>query len=232
MVTRRKLGWGIAIAASLMANVAFASHYTGQAEEFFLNWCSRERLDGLRAFVCDLRERLDTIQLTPGPQGPEGPQGPQGPQGPVGEASTLTIFDENGSELGPLVDRYTFFYAPLEKLIEVDHEGSPLEQGRLGIPIDAFFTTTDCTGTAYRRFTSDYNRSTNVLFAVGPGKYYILAHDTPEQTITHNSVLFYTDNTASFTCQTSISTAGFREIIPVNLPFADPVVMPLRYGVN
>lgn len=31
-----------------------------------------------------LHNRIDNIQLTPGPQGPQGPAGPQGPQGPAG----------------------------------------------------------------------------------------------------------------------------------------------------
>jgi Collagen triple helix repeat (20 copies) len=39
----------------------------------------------LWAAIAELEERLDAIELTPGPQGPVGPQGPQGEPGPKGD---------------------------------------------------------------------------------------------------------------------------------------------------
>lgn len=43
--------------------------------------------------IYEIRENVDDIELTPGPEGPEGPQGPAGPAGADGatEASELTV---------------------------------------------------------------------------------------------------------------------------------------------
>ncbi len=38
----------------------------------------------LQESIADLRERINGIELTPGPQGPPGPEGPQGPPGRSG----------------------------------------------------------------------------------------------------------------------------------------------------
>jgi len=134
MRIKKILLWVPVLVLLLGANVAFAGHFSDAAEKFFQKTCSRDHLNNINAFVCDLRERIDNIELIPGPkgdkgnkgdtglkgdkgdqgepghQGPQGgsgatgPQGPQGEQGTPGVGQTLKIFDANGTELGPLVD--------------------------------------------------------------------------------------------------------------------------------
>ena len=43
------------------ANVVLAAHLLDEAEEFFRKHCGREKINGIQAFVCDLRERLDAL---------------------------------------------------------------------------------------------------------------------------------------------------------------------------
>lgn len=243
--TRTRIKLGIATVALLVPAFAVASHYGSEAQKYFDKNCARPRQFGITAFVCDLRERLDALTTRvdtleelpgiPGPPGPQGgtgavgPQGPQGEQGLPGIGQALKIFDANGELLGLLVERFSFYYAPIDRIIDIRMD---TPAGRVGNPIDAYYTSSNCTGTAYRRFTSNYNESVNTLMRLGPQKYFILEPVTPEQEITHNSVQYYTDSTGTFTCQPSVSTAGFRALTPVDLPFDDPVELPLQYGIE
>ena len=84
MDTQSRFKWGIAIAAVLVPAVTFASHYADETQKFLERNCAKKRQIGITAFVCDLRERLDNIQLIPGPPGPQGPIGPKGQTGAIG----------------------------------------------------------------------------------------------------------------------------------------------------
>ncbi len=84
MTTRTYVSWGVGICLFLVSGVALANHYASDAQKFFDQNCTKKKQIGITAFVCDLRERIDSIQLIPGPQGPQGPQGQQGPVGPKG----------------------------------------------------------------------------------------------------------------------------------------------------
>lgn len=84
MDARTRIKWGIVVIAVLLPALAVASHYTSEAQRFFERNCNKPRQFGITAFVCDLRERIDKIQLIPGPPGPQGPQGPKGGTGATG----------------------------------------------------------------------------------------------------------------------------------------------------
>ena len=139
MDTSKKIIWGIGLSTLVVAGVAFAGQWTDQANKYFQKNCtSNAKVSDLQAFLCDLRDRIDHIQLIPGPQGPTGPkggtgavgiQGPkgdkgdQGSQGPIG--NSIKVFDANGIELGPLIDlgfegdSTVFYHAPLQRMVEV-----------------------------------------------------------------------------------------------------------------
>lgn len=101
------LRWGTGIALLLVSGAALANHYTSEAERFFEMHCRRPRQFSLIAFVCDLRERIDSMELDAGPQGPPGPQGPQGEQGPAGPKGGTGALGLQGSQgiQGPMGPR-------------------------------------------------------------------------------------------------------------------------------
>lgn len=257
-VDTRKLVIGVAIGTFLIGNVAMASHYTPEAEKFFQQNCIKKRQAGIIAFVCDLRERIDNIQLIPGPQGPQGPAGSkgdkgdsgpqgsagprggtgavgsQGPQGPMG--NSIKVFDANNVEFGPLVSwdfdghTTTFFYEPLNRLVEVRTEQNVAIIGR-GVTL--YYKTLDCSGDAYVELdTSEYSDRLNSVFRTGsPIKHYMLERGTPLESINHCS------RRSTGTC--GLSGGGgcpdslqLRKVNEIDLPFSDPVALPLRYGTE
>jgi hypothetical protein len=146
----------------------------------------------------------------------------------------LKIFDANGIELGPLLGRDDFYYAPLDRLISVATNGNP-GLGRLTPKINVVFTTTDCTGRAYLAI-GDIEMATNVniLLPVGPGRYYVVDRGTPAVPLIRRSSLTFDDPTQAFSCFTfsQAETINLRELREVQIPFDDPVAMPLRYRVD
>ncbi len=110
-----------------------------------------------------------------GPQGPAGPQGPQGPQGPSGPAGAqgtqgpaglpFTVFEKNGAALGSMLSlsgRTVTYADPSVShfiwTVDLFTTQPVLPQATL------FFTSTDCTGTAY----VDGNPPPQLLFVPDP----------------------------------------------------------------
>ena len=223
--------------AILVPVFAFASHYTDEAQKFFDRNCNRSRQFGIIAFVCDLRERVDDIQLVPGPQGPmgatgatgvQGEPGPRGgtgavgPQGPIG--NSIKVFDANGIELGYAFDRDRggdwdlFFYPPLNSFVKVSlHNPS----GRIGEREPLYYTTPDCSGIPYLK-----NSDVNSLYAVD-GNYYLADRTTLQSVITHHS-----QKDGSEPCFLQSGDDNLRPAIKVTLLLPDPVALPLRYGIE
>jgi hypothetical protein len=82
----RKAVFITVLAIVLVAFGSVASSVAGKVGE---NW--EEHCDGngnsqtsVWAAICDLRDRIDSIELTPGPPGPKGDTGDTGPQGDLG----------------------------------------------------------------------------------------------------------------------------------------------------
>ncbi|MDO8649513.1 MAG: collagen-like protein [Candidatus Peregrinibacteria bacterium] len=262
MDTRIRAKLGIGIVAVLVPAFAIASHYTGEAQKFFERNCNKPRQFGITAFVCDLRERIDNIQLVPGPQGPQGEQGAQGEQGPQGEPGPsgprggtgavgsqgpqgeqgppgivgtlpLKIFDANWDELGPLIDLSTFYSEQLDRSVSIH---TPLDTwyGRIRNRINPYFMTSDCMGTAYKPI-DDTPQTTSVLYIIGPGKYFVLDPNTPQEQKAWIRVQYFDEASNTFVCQErrdQITPESVRALRSVDIPFDDPVAMPLRYGIN
>lgn len=118
---RRRIVLATTAVGILAATVVSASHLSAEAERFFQRICVRRpEPKGMKAFVCDLRERLDALtarvdNIPAGPQGPTGPQGEPGPPGPEGEPGApgpqgpagprLVVKDANRNVIGPLLDK-------------------------------------------------------------------------------------------------------------------------------
>jgi len=64
------------------AQHVIANQFESDIEEYMYRICTRRNPRGLRAAICDMYDRLDSVQL--GMQGPPGPQGPRGIPGPAG----------------------------------------------------------------------------------------------------------------------------------------------------
>ena len=128
--TKRRAIIGTLAVGLLTGTVTLASHFSIEADKFFQKTCTRPQLQGINAFVCDLRERLDALTVRvdnipagpPGPQGDPGSQGPQGEpggpgpkgdpgsqgdQGPIGPQGPggprLVVKDANGTVIGTLI---------------------------------------------------------------------------------------------------------------------------------
>lgn len=202
-------------AALLMVNVALA-YNSVEAQRYFQQKCGNSNIKGIDAFVCDLRQRLDNIQLTPGPQGPKGDKGDKGDQGPAGFGQILKVFDANGTELGLAADKDLFFYPPLERFAQIN-----LNSGRIGQKQPLYYTSTDCSGTPYAK-----NGDVNTVYTTGGGKFFVVDRTAPVTTISYNSQ-------EEETCTSNSGVHPiFQAATVVTLPFLDPVALPLRYGIE
>jgi len=247
MKMKKILIWVPVLVLAFVANVALADHFAGEAQKWIDRNCSRRRVRFTRAVLCDIWERLENAESVPGPQGDPGPPGPQGGTGATGLqglqgeqgdpglpglGQTIKIFDANNTELGPLIKyRYgnekEFYYSPIQRIVHITPNGT------IGRSVAVFYPTFDCTGTPYSRDNPlDFNENVSQLLNSG-GSFFILDRDTPETTVTLCSM-----GVASGTCDPTNGTSCIapttetRELMPVSLPFDDPIAMPLRYGVN
>lgn len=146
----------------------------------------------------------------------------------------MKMLDTNGTELGALADRFSFFHSGIERFVSVN-TANPLFYGRLEPIVKLLFATNDCTGTAHIGI-SDNDMLTKVteLFAVGPGRHYVVDFGTPE-IIVPGSIwkqLSFEIISQQFICEDVQLSREVRELRQVNLSLSDPLPMPLQYVVN
>jgi len=225
---------------SFTGGIALAGDFADEAEKFYNRYCTGNYVTSIIAFVCHLQDQITNIELTPGPQGPQGEKGEKGDPGEDGQdgergpaGPVLKVFDANGKELGPLVDPETFYYAPLKRLITVDLDVGE-GQGHFAPVIQVYFESSDCTGTPLRPIpTANLNQWSNQLLTAGPGRYFIVNKDSPiinDPDI--HSELNYNFSNDVFICQSQGNFQNATVLTEVQIPFDDPVPLPLRYGVE
>lgn len=168
-------------------------------------------------------------QGMPGPQGPRGEQGPQGPRGEHGVAGPagprgadgqpgtpgyIRAYDADGQFLGYLVNDNPLkvFVPALERVAGLDFEGD-VETGNI------FFESADCSGQPYKSATNAYS-----IFTVG-GRFYTGRSAPPANRQIQSQLL------SSGGC-IRMGSSFFTLMVPlqeVQLPFAVPVSLPLRF---
>ena len=75
---KKKIIIALFLITFLSINMVFAKTYIDHADNYYQKICNKNNLKGIKAFVCDLRERIDNIEVVPGPQGEPGLSAQQG----------------------------------------------------------------------------------------------------------------------------------------------------------
>ncbi len=117
----------VAVLAIILMSFAFVSVASAEQNEGGTNGLPFQELwDAIRA----LGERIDNIQLIPGPQGPPGPAGPQGEVGPMGPQGEVGPMGPQG-EVGPMGPQGEV--GPMGPAGEVGPMGPQGEVGPMGL---------------------------------------------------------------------------------------------------
>lgn len=148
-------------------------------------------------------------------------------------AKAMRVFDANGKELGPLVDRdagggesgndtVSFFLEQQQRIVHLDRVHG-FVTSFIGSIITAHYQSEDCTGTPYATGIPEFETVASTVLPVPGQQYFIIDLGVPPTCV---------DVHSSFhgSCQPHEETiCDARTLIPVTLPFDDPVSLPLQY---
>ncbi len=196
------------ISLILSTSIAYAtssSDYFVQAKAFIDKNCNNNNLNGQTALNCYLFHKVNENQY--------------------GNAG-LKTFDANNNELGIYMDHDTFFYAPLNKVIDVN-----LDNGQL-VNISGtgsiYYTQANCTGVAYLwpGGLQDTLRF-NTLYPELNGKFYVLDETIP---LSANEFTFISSYVGPNNCDNgSVNHAKAFTLKEISIPMQNPVTLPLKY---
>ena len=152
---------------------------------------------------------------------------------PSPSSKALKAFDANGVELGIIMQTifdgyhiFNIFIPSIERYVRI--YTTPYS-GEVGPRTHVKFTTTNCTGTAYTNEITPNNIEilANQVIPISPGKYYALDLNGNRTNIVAKSSL----QGPSLWCRTDANVGSFDvyPLTPVDLPFAEPVGMPLQF---
>ncbi len=232
----------VLVATALLAvgTTVFAASYSDEADEYFERNCTRDRLRGITAFVCDLRERIDNLE--PGVQGPQGPQGkkgekgdrgdpgdpgtpgPQGETGPVGP--TLHLHDANGQDLGILITAFDGTGRNFATYLPDHGVTVTFDQSVAGIvlgPVSPiYYPQPDCQGTPHAGITGYPPGAVVAVLGGAERKLFKFTGERSEETV-------FLSQLSAGGCETqSFGPGRYPVLEEVPIPFSLPIAGPLR----
>lgn len=159
---------------------------------------------------------------------------PQGQKNPA-ETEIIWVYDARGQYLGILVDFWESPGGPLElfdalflpnlgEVIRIDLETGHIEARRV------LFKTKDCTGRPYLQAKGRTNLVFRAAGSCPPGRYF-KGSSPPERVTIGSSLSCTTDGQEACRSQDSVELQAVEavEIPSEDIPFAEPVALPLRY---
>lgn len=236
---RRHAILAVTVMGLSIASVALASHFSEEANRYFQRVCTKSKQEGIQAFVCDLRERLDALtvrvdNIPAGPQGPQGEVGPQGSQGepgvPGSETPRLLVKDIDNKTVGVIMDTvdshhdqrnlasYVLWNSDLQTFLQINLFGGLVSANWSGSIF--FYESSDCSGPALLQNVYPYR-----LYASGPPGWDNFKVATPLELKRNIAVQSRWEGDCQPTNQT-LDTA--MEVVKVSLPsFSTPTGTPL-----
>lgn len=178
-------------------------------------------LGSLTNRMSSVEGRLTTLEnATPAPSSSPTPA-PSPTPTPSPNSQAVKVFDANGVELGIYLHDYTFFYPPVNRLIDVQSTKLGYFGGNL------YFSDSYCNGDAYISIgNNDLSLRGNQVFSIEAGKYYILEPGTPASTVSYAT---YGDSTGCLTSNSSGTSSNLRLLKKVEINLPDPVPFPLQF---
>lgn len=238
MKIKKKIVFGLTLAFLLSASVVYAaasSDYITKAQKYIDDNCTKAKisnqisldcylfykvgelqasLTGLETSVNSNTSRIVALENTPTPT-----------------SKAVKVFDKNGVELGIFMETifdgyhvFNIFVPSIERYVRI--YTAPYS-GEVGPRTHVVFTNTNCTGTVYTREITPqtFEILANQVIPISSGTYYALDLNGSQTSIVANSSL------SSSGCHTdqNVGTFDVYPLIPVVLPFSEPVALPLQY---
>lgn len=140
-------------------------------------------------------------------------------------ARAVRVFDANGKELGPLVDRdvwntrLSVLLVPLQRIVILDSE-SGINLFEISM---TYHQSGDCSGTPHASTAASATNANEVYSGLAGRSFIIDLSVPPTECVVMHSIF-------DGTCRTEETTlCGSQTLIPVTLPFDFPVPVPLQY---
>jgi len=194
-----------------MVPVFAVSNIPGEVETFYNRWCKRGRKLEIVGAVCYLIDKTSELD------------------GKISQGGgALRVFDNQGDELGIYMDDDKVFLAELNRYVKLENHGTYYS---LTDRVNAYYTSNDCSGTAYIDFNDDALKvKLNEIISIGPGKYFIVTKDYQRTNIVSYSYLRWDTASNDFICQTwAPPFDGVIELTPIDLGINEPINTPLEY---
>jgi hypothetical protein len=158
------------------------------------------------------------------------------------------LLDANGNKLGissigDATGNFTDIFVPsINKVVTLSENG-------IGNIRTAYYKSSDCSGTPYTSFWTsgsatnpneflEFGFNYNRVLSLGIGKYYAVDQTVPPAANTFASELIPPPQAQTFQCVTKVINPTFddvggdgltRPLVPVTLPFSEPIATPYQF---